>query len=142
MDIKRKEYSVKDLMSFNVVTVDPNTSLDEAVRIMLENNIGSVVVVNEKGVLIGILTEKDLITKVIKGKLDLKDLKVKDIMSAPVVYVEPDTPLYEAVALMQSKKIGHLPVVKNGRVVGIIATGDIISIAPEYLELLRIKKKR
>lgn len=138
---RAKGYVVSDLMTTDVIKVKPETPLTEVVRLMLDNEIGSVVVVNEKDVLLGIITERDLIVKVIGGGKSPQELKAKDIMTSPVIYTEPDVPIEEAVNLMKTKKIGHLPVVRNGRVVGIIATGDVISIAPEYLELLKIKRK-
>ena len=137
-----KGVTVDELMSSNLVTAYPDDPLEKIVKLMLENEVGSVVIVNEKGVLLGIITERDLITMVLCQKINPNILKAKDIMSSPVIYVESGTLIEEAVAVMQDKKIGHLPVVKGGRVIGIIAEGDVISLAPEYLQLLRIKKKR
>ncbi|MEM0020831.1 MAG: CBS domain-containing protein [Fervidicoccaceae archaeon] len=138
----RKGISVDELMSSNVITALPDDPLEKVVSLMLENEVGSVVIVNEKGILLGIITERDLITKVIAKKLNPTTLKAKDIMSSPVIFVEPGITIEKAVEIMQSKRIGHLPVVKGGRVVGIIAEGDIIYLAPEFLQLLQIKKRR
>jgi len=137
-----KGVTVDELMSSNLITAYPDDPLEKIIDLMLENEVGSVVIVNEKGVLLGIITERDLITKVLKMKRNTSQLKAKDIMTSPVVYVESGTLVEEAASIMQQKRIGHLPVVKGGRAIGIIAEGDIISLAPEYLQLLRIKKKR
>lgn len=135
-----KGVTVDELMSPNVVMAGPDDPLEKIVSLMLENQVGSVVIVNDKGVILGIITERDLIEKVLGKKLNLLNLKAKDIMTAPVIYIEPETPVEKAAEIMQSKGIGHLPIVKRGRVVGIIAEGDIISLAPEYLQLLQIKR--
>lgn len=137
-----KGITVDELMSSNLITAYPDDPLEKIVNLMLENEVGSVIIINEKGVLLGIITERDLITRVLGQKLNPSILKAKDIMSSPVIYVESGTPVEEAVTIMNNKRIGHLPVVKGGRVIGIIAEGDVVSLAPEYLQLLRIKKRK
>ncbi len=132
---------VEDIMTTDVITVDPDTTIDRIVDIMLEKKIGSVVVVGPKKNVLGIVTERDLISKVLADRKDPREVKAKEIMSVPVVTIEPDAPVGEAVRVMHSRSIGHLPVVKNGRVIGIVAEGDVILMAPEFLELLRIRRE-
>lgn len=133
--------SVRDIMVTDVKYAYPETPLPQIVKIMVENKIGSVVIVGEKREVLGIITERDLIEKVLAKNLDFKTLKAKDIMSRPVVTVTPDSTVSYAANLMKERNIGHLPVVENGRLVGIVAEGDIIFLAPEYLELLRIRRR-
>ncbi len=132
---------VEDVMTTDVVTVSPDERVDRVVSLMLENNIGSVVVVGSKKNVLGILTERDLIKKVLAKGRSPREVTVKEIMSRPVVTVSPEDTVETAARLMQSRGIGHLPVVKNGRVVGILAEGDIIMLAPEFLEILRLKRE-
>lgn len=133
--------TVRDVMVTDVKTVTPDDPVMKAVDIMSEHNIGSVVVVGPKREVLGIITERDLIVRVLAKRLDPTSVKAMDIMSRPVITIEPDAPLSEVVSIMKEKGVGHVPVVENGRVVGIIAEGDIAYIAPEFLQLLRIKKR-
>lgn len=133
--------SIRDIMVSDVKSVSPDTPLVDVVRIMIDNKVGSVVVIGEKREVLGIITERDLIEKVLARSLDVKTLKAKDIMSRPVITITPDTSVSAAAMIMKEKNIGHLPVVENGRLVGIVAEGDITSLAPEFLELLRIRKR-
>jgi len=133
--------TVRDIMVTDVKYVTPDTPLLAVVDVMVENKIGSVVVVGEKREVLGIITERDLIVKVLKRGLDPRTLKAKDIMSKPVIVVTPETSVSAAANIMKEKNIGHLPVVENGRLVGIIAEGDITSLAPEFLEVLKLRRK-
>ncbi len=134
--------TARDIMTPNVVTASPDTSIDEILRLMISNDIGSVVITGEKKEVLGIITEKDLIRKVLCKRRDPRTVKAREIMSTPVITVDPDASVSEIVRKMQSKGIGHIPVVENGRVVGIIAEGDIIVFAPEFLEILRIGREK
>ncbi|MEM1605946.1 MAG: CBS domain-containing protein [Fervidicoccaceae archaeon] len=140
--MSRGEYLlIRDIMVTDVKYVSPETPLSTVINIMIQNKIGSVVVVGDKREVLGIITERDLIEKVLAKNLDVRTLRAKDIMSKPVIVVSPDTSVSAAANLMKEKNIGHLPVVENGRLVGIVAEGDVISLAPEFLELLRIRKR-
>jgi CBS domain-containing protein len=139
--VSESQLRAEDIMTTDVVTVGPEDTIDRVVSIMLEKNIGSVIVTGEKKNIIGIVTERDLISKVLAKGRNPKEVRVKEIMSRPVVTIDPDTTIGEAAKIMQSRGIGHLPVVKNGRVVGIIAEGDVILLAPEFLEVLRLKRE-
>ncbi len=141
MSMEGSVLTARDVMTSPVVTASPDTRVDEIVRLMLENNIGSVVIVGSKKEVLGIITEKDLIAKVLGKRRDQRNTLAKEIMSTPVITVEPDTPVSEVVKLMQSKAIGHIPVVENGRLTGIIAEGDVILFAPEFLEIARIRRE-
>ncbi len=131
---------VRDIMVYDPVMVTPDTNVVEIAKIMKEKNIGSVIVV-EDGRLIGIVTEEDLIRRVLAEGRDPVRTKAVDVMTRPVVYVSPDTELKEAALLMARLGIGHLPVVEGNRVVGIIAEYDIVRLTPELIELLYVKGK-
>ena len=101
---------VRDVMVREVVTVDENASIKEAVDIMNEFQIGSIIVL-ENGKAKGIVTERDLLRRVIAEAKDVVNTKVKEIMTTPLVVVEPGTDLEEAVKLMFESKIKKLAVV-------------------------------
>ena len=122
----------KDLMTQDVVTTTPETSLDETARIMGEKHIGSLIVVNYKTP-VGIVTERDLLSNVLALGLFLKDEKVKDVMSYPLVGVSFTALIKEVAQLMISRK-GRLAVFDAGLLVGIITASDLIKSMPDVPE--------
>ena len=136
------ELRVKDVMTPNPIAVSKRTKVIELARIMAENNIGSVVVLDDNGVPIGIVTEEDLVKRVLAKARDPFSTYAEDIMSTPLIYVDPNWTVKDAVDLMARKGIGHLPVLEGGRLVGIIAEYDIVRLAPEFIESLYIRGRR
>ncbi len=107
-----------------VATVDPQTSVLEAAREMNARRIGALVVTRENRVL-GIFTERDILTRVVVAQLDPAKTEVAQVMTTPVACCRPDTTLAECGSLMTVKRIRHLPVVEEGRLAGIITIGDL-----------------
>ncbi|MDW8083730.1 MAG: CBS domain-containing protein [Candidatus Caldarchaeum sp.] len=116
---------VKDIMTEEVVTVTPETSVYTAARIMAEEEVGSVVVVaGEKPV--GIITERDLVRKVLAVGKPPKKTSVVQIMSSPVVVVGENTSVEEAISIMARNRIRRLLVVSGEKLVGIVSVTDIV----------------
>lgn len=124
--------TAKDLMSQNVLTTTPEASLEDTARTMGENHIGSLIVEKYKTP-IGIVTERDLLSKVLGLGLFLKDEKVEDIMSYPLTGISPTTKIKEAAQLMINKKT-RLAVYEAGTLVGIITASDLIKSLPDVPE--------
>ena len=122
----------KELMSPDVITVYPEASLNDAARIMGEKHIGSLVVVKYKTP-VGIVTERDLLSKVLALGLFLKDGKVEDVMSFPLNGVSVTAKIKEVAKLMISKK-RRLVVFDAGTLVGIITASDLIKSLPDVPE--------
>jgi CBS domain-containing protein len=122
----------KELMSNNVVTITPEASLDEAARIMGEKHIGSLVVVKYKTA-VGIVTERDLLSNVLALGLFLRDEKVEDAMSYPIVGVTLTAQIKEVAKLMVNLK-SRLAVFDAGVVMGIITASDLIKSLPDVPE--------
>lgn len=116
--------TVGEIMTRDVVTVTPDDTVETAVRVMIDHEIGSVVVV-EKDAPLGLFTERDLTRKILETP-DLLHRRVGDVMSSPVVSTEPGVEIVEAFDLMTSKNIRRLPVVEGGRLVGIVTERDLI----------------
>jgi CBS domain-containing protein len=127
---------VRDVMVREVITVDENSSVKEAVDIMNEFQIGSLIVL-ERGKAKGIVTERDFLRRVIAEAKDVMNTKVKEIMTTPLVVVEPSTDLEEAVKLMFRNKIKKLAVVDANKLVGIVTLTDIARFQPRMIEMLR-----
>ncbi len=109
----------------NVWTISSNTSVLDALTIMAEKNIGALVVVENDDV-VGIFSERDYARKVIlKGK-NSKDTAVKEIMTSEVISVRPDQSVQKCMALMTEKRIRHLPVLANEKLIGVISIGDVV----------------
>ncbi|MEM0440264.1 MAG: CBS domain-containing protein [Candidatus Caldarchaeum sp.] len=116
---------VKDIMTQDVVTVSPETTVYTAARIMAQAEVGSVVVtVGEKPV--GIITERDLVRKVLAAGLSPRRTTVKQVMSSPVVVVGERTSVEEAVSIMAKNKIRRLLVVSDEKLVGIVTATDVV----------------
>ncbi|MEM5815201.1 MAG: CBS domain-containing protein [Candidatus Aenigmatarchaeota archaeon] len=135
---------VKDLMSKKVNLIGENSTVFSAARIMAKSRRGYVIVVKKKKP-VGILTDSDIIEKIVsKGKNPTK-IKVKDIMSTPVIVVFPETEVSEASRIMRKNLIKRLPVVNqtNGKLMGVLTETDIAKSTPEFLTILeeRIEAK-
>ncbi len=133
MNVKSK-IPVRDIMTTKLITISADENLSEAAKVMSKNNIGGILV-EKKGEPVGILTEKDFVNTVSKGKNPLVT-KVKDAMSSPLITIGPEQSILDAAQLMTKKKIRKLPVKNKGRLVGIITADDIVRIAPREVELL------
>ena len=108
----------------SVHSVHPDVSVTECVRQMNEQQIGAMLVV-EDDQLLGIFTERDAITKVLGGELEPSFTKVSAVMSNNPICVTPSTTLDEAMALITNQRIRHLPVVQDGKVLGMVSSGDL-----------------
>ncbi len=111
-------------MRKGMVTVDKGTSVAEASRIMREKNEGCAIVLSQSRP-VGIVTERDVTWKVAGGGLDSKGVKVGEIMSTPLIKVDPEADLVEAARLMSKHKIRRLAVAKDETLYGILTAADI-----------------
>jgi len=132
---------VEDVMVKDVVTLDENLTVKEAAEVMNKFEIGCLIAVR-KGKAMGIVTERDLLKRVVAEAKDSTKTKVKDIMSSPLVVVEPNMDLGEAVKLMFQMKIKKLPVVDGKRLVGLVTLTDIARFQPQMIKILKQLAKR
>jgi CBS domain-containing protein len=108
-----------------VYEIDASASVFEAVERMVALNVGALLV-KEGGEVAGIVTERDYLRRVtLEGRTD-RETDVREIMSTPLVVVTPETAVDECMALMTDRRIRHVPVVEDGRVVGMISIGDLV----------------
>ena len=127
---------VRDVMVREVITVDENTAVKEAVDTMNQRAVGSLIIlVNGKAK--GIVTERDLLKRVIAQEKNVNTTKVKEIMTTPLRVVNPNTDLEEAVKLMFQNKIKKLAVVDTKQLVGIVTLTDIARYEPQMIRMLK-----
>jgi CBS domain-containing protein len=122
--------SVRDVMTAGVRTVSGSQSLSDAAEVMRGEDVGSVPVV-EEGRLAGIITDRDIVTRAVAERRDPQTVKVDEVASRELVTVEPDQDLDEALALMARHQVRRLPVVEEGRLVGMLAQADVALEAKE-----------
>lgn len=108
-----------------VFTIHPDATVLEAASAMDRNNVGSVLVVEGERP-VGIFSERDLMCRVVVAGKDPAKVKVREVMSREVTVVEPDTRVKEAMAIMTERRCRHLPVVAEGRIVGLVSIGDLV----------------
>ena len=121
--------TVNDILknkSSDIFSVEPGTSVYEAVKILSEKNIGALLVM-EHGKLKGILSERDYARKVVLKDRKSKETLASEIMTEKVITVSPTDSIELCMATMSNKKIRHLPVTDNEKVVGIISIGDVVT---------------
>ena len=126
---------VKDVMRTNVLVVQSGATVMEAVNLMMEHKITCVLVLDKEAA-VGIITETDILRKIVAQKKDADLMKVDDIMSSPLISATSKTPLSEACQLMSKNKIKKLPIVDNKRLVGLITAADIIANEPAHVQEL------
>ena len=126
---------VKDIMTKKVITVDANSTVRNACKLMDKHDVGCLLVTEDGSSAVGIVTERDIIRKVVKSGKDPEIMTIKRIMTTPLVVISPEASVETAVDTMIKNKIKKLPVVSDENdLVGIVTATDIILNSPSYLK--------
>ena len=131
-----REVIVKEAMKTNLAKVEPSTKVLDAAKLMKKRKIGNVIVVEKKQP-IGILTESDILKKVVAEGKNAKDILVKDVMSTPLIVIDPYVSLEEAMKTMGKCNVRRLPVTEKDELIGIITQKDISRMSPVLHEISR-----
>ncbi len=131
---------VKNIMTKSVVQVNHDKNVQEAAKIMIDRRVGSIIVVKNKNP-IGIITETDINKKIVALGKDPKKIKAEDIMSSPIAFSTPDEDISAAVEKMKRHKVKRIPVVDEGKIVGIVTDTDIARASPDMLDILNYRLK-
>lgn len=115
-----------DAKGTNVISISPDASVFDAIKLMADESIGSLVVMDEHEILVGIVTERDYARKVIIEGRSSKHTRVEEIMSTDVMTATTDDSVRSCMELMTENKVRHLPVVENDRVIAMISIGDLV----------------
>lgn len=138
----RTRMLVKDIMTSPVITIDEDTTVDKAAQLMKEHNLGCVIITSKKGKKpLGVITERDLVTRVLAKNAKASKLIAKDVMTTPLITVDPNETLSEAARRMSRLNIRRMGVIYKGNLVGIVTSKDILAITPELIEIMQEKAR-
>jgi len=127
---------VGDLMTRNFIHTSPERNLRECAKMMVKKRVGSLIIKDEDK-LRGILTRKDIIWAVVKKSEDkLKNIQAKDLMKRKVITIRPGADITDAMQRFKKKKIRRLPVVENGRVIGMLTMKDVLRVDPGLFQVI------
>ena len=110
----------------DVISIDGDATVFDAVKAMVDANVGALLVTGGGGIE-GIFTERDYLRRIAVEGRTSRDTKVREVMTAPVIVVTPETSVEETMAIMTDRKIRHVPVVVEGDVVGVVTIGDLVA---------------
>ncbi len=133
----RPKMIVRDIMSSPVITIDEDETSNTAAENMDMKDLGAVIVQNKSGNSIGIITERDLVKRVVAKNLKPDTVKARDAMTTPLVTIEPEATISDAARRMTRLDIRRLGVTYKGNLVGIITSKDILGVMPELLEIMQ-----
>ena len=137
----RTRMLVKDVMTSPAVTVPENTAVDKTAQLMSDDKLGCIIVTSKDGKALGIITESDLVRRVLAKNLLPRKLMAKEVMSTPLITIDPDELLTETARRMRKLDVRRLGVIYKGNLVGIISSKDILAVTPELLENMREKAR-
>ncbi len=137
----RTRMLVKDVMSSPVITIAEDSTVHKAAQLMADSHIGGIIVTTKEGKPLGIITESDFVTRVLAKNIQPSKLTAKEVMTSPLITIDPDETLIEAARRMSRLNIRRLGVMYKGDLVGIISGKDILAITPELLEIIQEKAR-
>ena len=114
---------VKDLMTTSITSVRPETSILQVARQMKQENVGAIPVCNDRGEVLGIVTDRDIVVRAVSN--ENAHLQAKDIMTAHLIFTSPNMNTHEAALLFAKYQVRRLPVVENNKIVGMLSLGDL-----------------
>ncbi len=117
---------VQNIMKHQVITVDSSVTIKDAAKMMEDTGVGCVIVMDQN-IAVGILTERDVVRKVVAHEKPLST-SVKEVMSSPLIVINPDESVWELAEIMKLRRIHRVPVVRENRLVGIVTATDLTKI--------------
>ncbi len=137
----RTRMLVKDVMSSPVVTTDEEAPSNKIAKLMNENKFGCAIVTNKEGKPLGIITERDLVVRVLAKNLKPENIKAKDVMTSPLATIDPEATISDAARRMSRLDIRRLGVLYKGDLIGLISSKDILGVMPELVEIIQERTK-
>ena len=132
---------VREAMSSPVLTIIEDQNIVEVAKLMRDGKVGALIVTNYDNLPVGIVTERDIVNRVVAKGIKLSSVTVRDVMTSPLKTVEPEISLMDAMSLMDKMNIRRLGVSYKGKLVGIISDRNIIRLVPTIVEIIREHKE-
>jgi len=128
---------VKDVMSSPVVTIDESAPANKIAELMNKNVLGCIIVRNKEGKPLGIITERDLVIRVLARNMKPDSFKAEEVMTSPLITVDPDEKISEVARKMSRLNVRRLGVMYKGKLVGIVSSKDVLAVIPELIETIQ-----
>ena len=131
---------VKDVMSSPVVTINENAPANKVAELMDKNDLGCIIVTSKEGKPLGILTERDLVVRVLSKNVMPDSVKAEEVMTSPLITIEPDETISEVARKMSRLNIRRLGVVYKGNLIGLVSSKDVLAVMPELIEIIQERR--
>jgi CBS domain-containing protein len=136
---------VKEIMTGDVVTIDIKSDVQKLAKKMLDYNVGSIIITDKKQP-VGIVTERDIVRKIVSRNLKPEDISMRELMTTPLITVNTEEDVTETMHKMVKMEIRRLPVVDKGKLVGIVTDTDLIAISAEmgsiFSDLIKMHREK
>ncbi len=133
----RSKMLVKDVMSSPVVTIKEEAPANRVAELMDKQGLGCIIVTNKQGNPLGIITERDLVGRVLAKNAKPDSIRAKEVMTSPLITIEPDETISEAARRMSRLNIRRLGVIYKGQLIGILSSKDVLAVMPELIETIQ-----
>lgn len=133
----RSKMLVRDVMSSPVIAINEDAPANKAAELMNKHGLGCIMVTGQEGKPLGIITERDLVRRVLAKNIKPDSLRAKEVMTSPLITVEPSERISEAARRMSRLNIRRLGVMYKGQLVGVVSSKDIIGVMPELMEIVQ-----
>jgi len=128
---------VKDVMSSPVVTIEEDAPVNRVAELMGKHGLGCIIVKNKEGKPLGIITERDLVERVLAKNAKPDSIKAMEVMTSPLITIEPDETINEAARRMNRLNIRRLGVIYKGQLIGVLSSKDVLAVMPELIETIQ-----
>jgi len=139
------QMSVKEIMTRNVATIDIKSDVQQLSKKMLDLDVGSVIITDKK-LPVGIVTERDIVRKIVSRNLKANDISIKELMTTPLITIPSTEDVSDAMHRMVKMQIRRLPVVENAKLVGIVTDIDLIAVSAEmgniFSDLIKMHREK
>jgi len=133
----RTKMLVKDVMTSPAITIHENDTANKVAALMDKHEVGCIIVTTKESKPLGIITERDLVVRVLAKNALPDTVTAKEVMTSPLMTIEPDVPLPDAARRMSRLNIRRLGVMYKGQLVGIVSSKDVLAVVPELLEIIQ-----
>ncbi len=133
----RSKMLVRDVMSSPVIAMGEDAPANRVAELMDKHNLGCIIVTNKEGKPLGIITERDLVVRVLAKNAKPDTLKANEVMTSPLITIEPDATISDAARKMSKLDIRRLGVIYKKQITGLLSSKDILGVMPELIEIIQ-----